>query len=439
MKPRRNGAPEDRSSSVIAPADGEHSALQASKSTASPDRTIASRLPIDAHDLRGVGQLAVTAVTGITDLVEEMHRNIAALSPLLGRVEPGALGGISGTLYSGVRGITRLVGRGVDASLERVASLTGEAAPTATREATRAVLNGVLGDHLGASGNPLAVPMSIRVDGSAVALRRAELAAAWPQASARVVVLVHGLCMNDLQWRRDNHDHAAALARTLGCTPVHLHYNSGLRISANGQALASLIEQLAEEWPVPLESIDFIGHSMGGLLARSATHYGAQLQHRWPDRLRSLVFLGSPHHGAALERAGNFVDRLLGASPYVAPFARVGKLRSAGVRDLRHGNLLDEDWMGHESDLHHDTRTPVPLPAGLRCYAVAGSRSVQSGGQRHQPGDGLVSIDSALGRHPDPQLDLKFPESRTRVFERHNHFDLLGSAAVFEQLRDWLQ
>src|SRR5690606_34251233 len=198
-------------------------------------------------------------------------------------------------------------------------------------------------------------------------------------------------------------------------------------------------EQLVEEWPVPLRSIDMVGHSMGGLLARSASYYGRQLQHTWPALQRSIVLLGSPHHGAALERAGNFVDRMLGASPYAAPLARLGKLRSAGVRDLRHGNLLDEDWMGHQPDLQHDTRTPVPLPAGVRCYAVAGSRSSRSDGRRHQPGDGLVSIDSALGRHPESPLDLQLPGSHTRTFERHNHFDLLGSTAVFEQLHEWLQ
>lgn len=123
---------------------------------------------------------------------------------------------------------------------------------------------------------------------------------------------------------------------------------SGLHIPTNGREFADLLEALITCWPVPVEELAIIGHSMGGLLARSAWHYGNAAGHDWSRHLNKLVFLGTPHHGAPLERGGNWVDIVLGASPYTAPFARLGRIRSAGITDLRHGYLLDEDWEGRE-------------------------------------------------------------------------------------------
>jgi hypothetical protein len=42
------------------------------------------------------------------------------------------------------------------------------------------------------------------------------------------------------------------------------------------------------------------------------------------------------------------VDLILGVSAYTAPLARLGKIRSAGITDLRYGNLVDEDWAGRD-------------------------------------------------------------------------------------------
>src|SRR5690606_12638053 len=123
-----------------------------------------------------------------------------------------------------------------------------------------------------------------------------------------VVVLIHGLCMNDLQWQRNGHDHGAQLERALGCTPVYLRYNSGRHVSENGNELAALLERLVATWPVPLTRLTLIGHSMGGLLARSAEHLAREQGMSWSKVLRELVFLGTPHHGAPLERAGHAVD-----------------------------------------------------------------------------------------------------------------------------------
>ncbi len=398
------------------------------------------RVSIRPADLRGAARLATDATTGLTDLVEAMHERIARV-PLVGRAAPdGRLGGISGLVYKSVRGVTRLVGGSVDALLALVGQALPDSGTSPEREAIVAALNGVLGDHLAATGNPLAIAMSLRRGGRALVLERAALAQALPDAGPKLVVLLHGLCMNDLQWTRAGHDHGAALQRDLGYTPVYLHYNSGLHVSTNGAALARLLELLVEQWPRPLRRLVLIGHSMGGLVARSALHLAREAGLQWPARVDDLVFLGTPHHGAPLERAGNWIDVVLGATPYAAPFARLGKVRSAGITDLRHGNLLDEDWHSHDRFARTgDRRRPLPLPAGVRCYAMAATTGARAGdGKDRLLGDGLVPLASALGRHADPSRTLAFAPERQWVGLRMGHLDLLSRPEVYAQLRAWL-
>jgi hypothetical protein len=177
---------------------------------------------------------------------------------------------------------------------------------------------------------------------------------------------------------------------------------------------------------------------MGGLVTRSACHYGRVAGHRWLEQLSSLVFLGSPHHGAPLERAGNAFEGFLELSPYAAPLARLGSGRSAGITDLRFGNLIDEDWVTHDRRNHRDPRTPIPLPEHVACYAIAGTRGRRTGDVTdHLVGDGLVPVTSALGRHRDPRFALAFDGEH--VVHECSHFDLLDSRAVFDQLVLWLR
>jgi hypothetical protein len=328
----------------------------------------------------------------------------------------------------------------MDAVLARLAPLLGEPSSSPAREAVLAALNGVLGDYLAASSNALAIPMRLRRDGVPLPLERTALAAAIPQPGRKLLVLVHGLCLNDLQWSRQGHDHGEALARDLGYTPVYLHYNTGLHISTNGRAFADLMDTLVAQWPVRLRGLAIVAHSMGGLVARSACHYGAAAGHGWLRPLRKLVFLGTPHHGAPLERAGNRVDLLLGKTPYTAPFARLGKIRSAGITDLRHGNLLDDDWEGQDRFAHsHDRRRAVPLPESVHCCALAASTGRKAGDiSERVVGDGLIPLDSALGRHRDPARRVSFPESCHWVGYGMNHLDLLSRPEVYEQLRRYL-
>ena len=385
-----------------------------------------------ASDVLGLGRLAVQATLGVTDVVEGMHHAVVRAPRLFGAPAPGRTRGITGLVYRGVRGVTRLVGGGTDAVLARLVTSVGDARESSPRrEALLAALNGVVGDHLAASGNPLAIPMRLRRDGRPLELDARALAGAIPRPGGKILLLVHGLCLNELQWTRQGHDHGAALAAEHGWTPLYLHYNTGLHVSTNGRALAGLIEALLRCWPAPVEELAIVGHSMGGLVSRSACHYGAALGHAWPRRLRRLVFLGTPHHGAPLERGGNVVDAVLGRGRYTASLARLGKVRSAGITDLRHGNLLDEDWTGRDRFARGgDGRAPVPLPPGVACHAIAATTGRRMGDVRDRVlGDGLVPLWSALG---------PVPAERQWIGYELGHLDLLHRREVYEKLREWL-
>ena len=391
-------------------------------------------------DIRGYSRLAIDATIGLTDLVESMHRNIARVPGVFGAAATERTTGITGLVYRSIRGVTRLVGGGIDAVLAQLLPLVGDVASSTEREAVIAALNGVLGDHIAVSANPLAISMRLRRDGQPLDLASQSLAAAIPDPSAKILLLAHGLCMNDLQWRRKGHDHGAAVAAAAAFTPVYLHYNSGLHVSINGRAFAGLLEDLLHAWPVPVRELVIIGHSMGGLLARSACHYGRLAGHAWLQHLRKIVFLGTPHHGAPLERGGNWVDIILGASPYSAAFARLGKIRSAGITDLRYGCLVDEDWEHRDRFARaEDNRLAVPLPQAVRCYAVGASIAKKAGAMREGVvGDGLVPLRSALGQHADPRLSLAIPQSQQWIAYGMNHLDLLDSAEVYARLHNWL-
>jgi hypothetical protein len=249
---------------------------------------------------------------------------------------------------------------------------------------------------------------------------------------------VHGSCLDDLQWNRLGHDHGAALARSLGFTPIHLHYNTGLHVSTNGRAFAGLLERLVAAWPAPVEELIILSHSMGGLVSRSACHAGEAAGHAWRRKLRRLVCLGSPHHGAPLERGGHWVDLLLGSNRYSAPLARLGMIRSAGVTDLRFGNVLDEHWEGRDRFAHSGHRPGrLELPAGVACYAIAATRSAGDAGSP-LASDGLVPVESALGRHRDPTLRLGFPADHQWIGFGMDHLDLLSRPEVYARIEAWL-
>ncbi len=391
--------------------------------------------------LRGFTRLAFDGVERMTRLVEAMHSNIARRPWPFGHLQDEPTRGITGFVYSTIRGTTSLIREAVDATLGVAQPLLPATdSGSAGHEAWQAAVNGVLGDHLAATGNPLAIPMRFRHQGRALELNREALADALPEANGKLLVLVHGLCMNDLQWTRQAHNHGAALAQELGYTPVYLHYNSGRHISTNGREFSALLENLLTQWPVKVKSLTLLTHSLGGLVTRSACHYAEQAGHGWLRSLRQIVFLGTPHHGAPLERHGNKLQLFVGLSPYTAPLARLGMLRSAGVTDLRYGNLLDQDWQeGDRFAPGGDHRQIVSMPEGVQVYAAAATLGQQEGGAKDRWfADGLVPLYSALGRHRDPARHLDFPSTQQWVGYDMSHWELLDSQPLYAQIRDWL-
>lgn len=381
--------------------------------------------------LQGTARLATDATTALADLVEAMHQRISPLERW-SSAAAGRTTGVTGWVYRSVRGTARIAGGTADALLGFLGaalSRSGTSAPLGggeTREAIIAVLNGIIGDHLAETANPLATRMCFRQGGRSLRLEPGSRLASLPGARREILVLMHGLCMNDMQWKRGGHDHGEALARESGMTPVYLRYNTGMRIASNGRLLAAGLQRLVEAWPRPVDRVVLLGHSMGGLVARSALHFAGDAGLGWTARVSHLVCLGTPHQGAPLERMGNLVEQVLGATPYTAPLARLARLRSAGVTDLRHGAIRE--------DGRH-----VPLPRGCRNFALAGSlgRKADDLGGRLL-GDGLVPVRSALGKHPDAARTLRFPGRHQAVAWKTGHLELLRSPAVFEVLEGWI-
>jgi len=390
-------------------------------------------------DLRGASRLAIDAIIGTTELVETVHRTITTVGGLLGDADRQHTKGVTGMVYWNIRTVTGWVGGSIDVLLGQLVPLLGGKDSSSERETVQSILNGIVGDHLVDTANPLAIRMQLRRQGKSLARDDRTLREAIQQSGGKVMLLVHGWCANDLQWDRSGHDHGAALASDLGCVPLYLHYNSGLHISENGSELSELLETFVGEWP-ELKELTIIAYSMGGLISRSACHYGEVAGHSWLHPLRSLVCIGTPHHGAPLERYGNWIDNVLEITPYSAPFSRLGKIRSAGITDMRYGNLLHDDWNGWDRfALSGDRRRAAPLPNGVQCYAIAATTGRKSSRFRHNViGDGLVPLDSALGRHKKPDLNLLFPDSHQWIGRNMNHMDLITKPEVYDVIRRWL-
>lgn len=361
----------------------------------------------------------------MTDLVEAVHAAVARLpwSPT-GAAASSRTRGPAALVYRGIRGTTAWVGACVSGAIGLAQPLLDRITaqpPGAARDALVAALNGVIGDHLAASANPLALPMAFRRHGRTL-----------PAADGgRMLLLIHGLCMHDGQWRRHGHDHGEALSRDLGYRPAYLRYNTGLSVATNGRLLAERLEAWIGAASEPVTELAIVGYSLGGLVARSACHHAAVAGHRWPALLKRLAFLGTPHHGAPLERGGHWVDLVLGMNRYSAPFAALGRLRSAGITDLRHGRLLDEYADGKRAAAPH-----LALPDSVTCAAIAASTGRRRGdiGDRLL-GDGLVPVDSALGRHADPARTLHIAADRQWIGYGLHHLDLLDNTGVYRALR----
>lgn len=346
---------------------------------------------------------------------------------------------LSKAVYATIRSVVSVIGMGGVRAMEWAARLPADA------ERARRPLkpwqlhwvtgfNAAWGDFFAEAGHPWAVQMGFATDHDSATFSTGLPAGLPENPSPHLMIFVHGLGMNELAWRDgQGRGYAERLARESGCQVLMLRYNTGLPIHDNGELFAERLEQLIRDYPVPVDSLTLVGHSMGGLVSLSAGHYGRQRGYRWISLLRGVACIGSPHQGARLEVAGNWFTHLLTQTTYSAPLSMIGKRRSAGIKDLRHGSLRAEDWEDRDRDrVEHFHPHPVAMLPGVR-YLLIGSTLPQPALEKGL-GDGLVTMDSAM----KPRFEHVDESRLTRQrLEGLNHLAQLTHPRVGKALSSW--
>lgn len=384
----------------------------------------------------------------VTALVRGMHAGIAGR--VFRSIGPPAMS--TRMIHDG---LTRAIYGGVDRGIRSATQAAGAVAAElwgddgdqalesrAMSAAVIAAVNGLYGDELTERDNPLAGAMAIRRRGKVVPPTADSLAAAFPSATSRIVVFLHGWCLTERSWSwrpREDEDirsYGERLRDDLGFSPVQLRYNTGLHVSVNGRALAEMLDRLHAHWPVPISELVLVGHSMGGLVARSACHYGALQQQRWSDAVSHVVCLGSPHLGADLEKGVSVASWALARLPETRSIATFLNARSDGVKDLRFGACLDEDWCDADPDeFLRDRCHEAPFLPHATYHFVAATVTPSLLGII--AGDHLVRSRSAAGRGRSRRIP--FDAEHGLTLTGLNHLDLLNHPLVYEKLRDWLE
>ena len=399
------------------------------------------------NEVRAFAALAFEELGTFPGAIRDMHIGIAerafrAVGPA-GRPAQIIHDTVSRRAYGAVASGAALVGRSADAVIER-GEIGSGVSLSSSRAGSAAVsaLNGLIGDRLERSHSDLHQPASVRAGGEPVALDAESLRAAFPDASGRLVVFLHGLMGNEFYWDwgggEEGETYGTRLADELGCTPLYLRYNTGLHISENGRDVAELLDGLAAAWPAEVEEIALVGHSMGGLIARSATHHGSRSGQRWTERVRHVVSLGTPHLGAPLEQGAHVVAETLHALPETRMLGAFLRKRSAGIRDLRHGSLVDEDWRGRDPNaLRAAACREVPLLAGAtHCFVSATVTRDPRHPLGRMLGDILVLVPSATGRGRTRRIP--FDDQHGHHVSPAHHLALLNHPEVYARLREWL-
>ncbi len=399
-----------------------------------------------ADDWQALSDAIGLLVERITEPVEGMHNAIAArwfgLAGPMAEPAGRAYSTITAGIYQSVRIAGYAVGSAVRlAAVARAAgSQPGHLWKSPASAKLQATANALWGDEFARRHSPMSIEMSLRdASGERIPIDERGLEQAFPQASPRIVVMIHGLAETERSWRRTADDDDAGFAGVLAeasYTPVLVRYNSGRRVSENGSGLAALLEEVVDVWPVPVEEIALVGNSMGGLVARSATHAGHDAGHRWTDAVRHVVAIASPHLGAPLEKGVNLVAKGLSRAPESRPLGTFLDRRSAGIKDLRFGAILETDWPPEALAGSADDRGfEVSAPAGVHQHFVAG---VVTADPAHPigvlVGDLMVRVGSSTGRGARRTVEA----ANVHVLGNRRHFDLLHDADVHHQVVEWL-
>ncbi|CBL43759.1 conserved hypothetical protein [gamma proteobacterium HdN1] len=408
---------------------------------------------------RGAVQSIRDGLIAGTETIRDLHTSILDSLAAVG-VQSTINQLITKQVYRIISCMSARIGGLLDTVLFHIPIPGGELAPTENQRLLVSSINGAFGDWLHHNHRTWAQPMEICREGNTLKLHPDCLQAALPNAKPHLILLIHGLCLNDSHWSPRRQMGFAEAWETRGnCTTLTLRYNSGLHIHTNGQQLAHLMQQLVDAYPRSLQRITIVGHSMGGLVARSACSYADQQEFGWVTQLQELACLGSPHEGAALERIGHWVTQTLGKTSLTASLGRAGQARSAGIQDLRYASLRHEDWQ--DDPTHADTPTHltvVPLLPHVRYCLLASNWKI---GMAETVGDGLVQVSSARGfslqdqalgddhtatdqatlvhtppvhtPHPDHDIDVYRP-----LLQGIHHMALTRHPLVYRELTIWL-
>ena len=383
-----------------------------------------------AQDMKGMSQLAEQGTLELMALVETMHQNVFTLGGLLSqqdKKDSKRTNGITGLVYRAINKTTALSFKGINLALATFSPLIDKSVGQfwekywygQRRNQWLSALNGLLGDQLAESDNPLALNMQLIYQGRVIDY--VEAATLMDSHDGESLLLVHGLCMNDELWVHEGHEHGATLSESHNQLCFYLRYNTGRAIHKNGQQLSGLLDAVFSK-RTGRSQLNILCHSMGGLVARSALSHAVINNKTWSDHVNKTVFLGTPHQGATLEKAGNVLDYLLTISPYSAPFAKLTRSRSQGIQDLQHGCI-------------HHSASLNEIPKHIMVHAVAASRSklesmpYVSGENKtidvSLKGDGLVTVSSAVA----DKLMLKDQGHQQWLLPDCNHMELLGGKA----------
>lgn len=365
-----------------------------------------------------LGSAVALAIRRLVQPVEEMHYAIArpwftALGPA-GKPFRVAHEGIARVVYDSIR---------LGATAMEIGFDSRKSPDSASGAKTRAVITGLWGDSL--APHVRTTSMSIRDDtGCAIPLQKSDLEAAFPQATGRLVVLAHGLVETERRWMGSDPGSGvlAALSTHPALTPITIRYNSGLAVTANGERLARLLDELQRNWPVPVVSIALVGHSMGGLVVRSACVAAQRAGYHWLDRVEDIVTIGSPIRGTPVEKLVDGLAQGLSVAPQTRPLSDFINTRSRGIKDLRWGEpgfeAAGADGTSLDGAIKHHFVAGVVTPDPAHPVGAA-------------IGDLIVRPTSGAGA---PEVD----SSNVVLVGGVNHFDLPNDPRVVDQLINWL-
>jgi len=445
-------------------------------------RGSASEMNDHIKRLKGAKDLVFDAIEETTNLVERMHALAAKKSTQpLTLIEPLAtltqgVKTVHDSIASGVYEMIRIVNRGINKLLDAGAALAtnGLACPPdnllqKSKDApitdfdnscepsrrvqmidqAEAILNGLYGDYLDKKDNTLDLGMRFSHQDKILPMHKDSLKQNFPDATAKVCIFVHGLMCTEWLWQiaaerfygDPSVNFGSQLKADLGYTPLFIRYNTGRHISENGRRFSDLLSQLIDSYPVDIEEIVLIGHSMGGLVSRSAAYYGNTENSAWIKKLRHVVCVGSPNLGAPLEKAVNILGSLLRAfnHPGTQAPAQILNSRSAGIKDLRFGYTVDDEWNDKNPDAFmSDNRLNLPLVDGVGYYFIAATVTTDP---KHPMGlligDIMVRVPSAAGHTADPKRRIPFRSGL--IFSGMDHLHMANHPDVYKVIRDFIR